>query len=285
MQKYIGITFLIFCIITGCSAQAQQKSAPTVPIVPSAQPTFTFTAPPISSVTTTVTPVPPTLAPTPGPQLCSPISGAPIAQLTQMVSNPYHPPAIGSDDPHKGIDIAVRAPGSQVAVAGQPVQAAFAGRVAGLIFDRFPFGNAIIIETPLDDFPPDWWSPAQIPTPAPTLSSHTALTCPAGPPLPLADPSHRSLYVLYAHLQQAPTLKIGDSVSCGQAIDTVGSSGNALNPHLHFETRVGPSGAVFSSMAHYDNSATADEMSSYCLWSISELFQLVDPNKVLQLKP
>ena len=97
------------------------------------------------------------------------------------------------------------------------------------------------------------------------------------------DTSHRSLYILYAHLENEIELQPGDWVTCGQAIGTVGSSGNALNPHLHFETRVGPAAMRFSSMAHYDNSATLEEMSSYCLWRISGLFQMIDPLQVIGL--
>ena len=64
---------------------------------------------------------------------------------------------------------------------------------------------------------------------------------------------------------------------CGQAIGSVGMSGNALNPHLHLEVRVGPAGIRLESMAHYDTSATAQEMANYCRWRVSGLFQLVDP--------
>jgi hypothetical protein len=54
---------------------------------------------------------------------------------------------------------------------------------------------------------------------------------------------------------------------------------------LHVETRIGPAGARFASLAHYDNRATPEEMGLYCLWRISGLFQLVDPLAVLALQP
>jgi murein DD-endopeptidase MepM/ murein hydrolase activator NlpD len=229
------------------------------------------------------TSLPLTATPLPAVQLCSPLQDISLNQLPQMISNPFHPPTPGSDDPHHGVDLSILLPNTTVAVSGAPVQAALAGRVAAVIKDRFPYGNALLVEVPLDNTPPIWWLPAQIPSPMPTLENHSALTCPAEPLPPGLDPARRSLYVLYAHLLEPVQLNSGDSVSCGQVFAKVGSSGNALNPHLHFETRVGPSGLIFTSMAHYDNSATSAEMSAYCLWRISGLFQLVDPLKILQL--
>jgi murein DD-endopeptidase MepM/ murein hydrolase activator NlpD len=227
----------------------------------------------------------PIITAAPPPRLCTPLRDIPFRQLPALISNPYHPPRPGFDDPHAGIDLAVMLPDSQVAIAGHPVQAALSGRVAMLIADRFPFGNALLIETPLDAQPEDWWQPAEVPTPAPTVGSLSALTCPNGPEPAYADPNHRSMYILYAHLQQLPALAIDDLVSCGQQIGTVGSSGNSLNPHLHFETRAAPAGIRLAGMAHYHASVNTEEMRAYCLWSVSGLFQLVDPQRVLGLAP
>ena len=41
----------------------------------------------------------------------------------------------------------------------------------------------------------------------------------------------------YAHLASA-SVAIGDAVSAGDAIGTLGSSGNCKEPHLHFELRI-----------------------------------------------
>ncbi len=246
---------------------------PTLLAIPAASPESPQTAQPVPAASTV-----------PSPGLCSPLQALPLDQLPGLVSNPYHPPAPGSDDPHQGVDFGIRLPGSDVAVSGHPVQAALAGIVAGVIRDRFPYGNALLVETPIEEAPATWQSSAEIPTPAPTLEGPFALTCPAAT-LPDFDPSRRSLYVMYAHLRDPVSLNPGDPVSCGQAIGAVGSTGNALNPHLHVEIRVGPAGLRFTSLAHYDNSATSEEMSNYCLWRTSGLFQLTDPLRLFALSP
>jgi murein DD-endopeptidase MepM/ murein hydrolase activator NlpD len=66
-------------------------------------------------------------------------------------------------------------------------------------------------------------------------------------------------------------------VKCGEQIGTVGESGNALNTHLHFEVRIGPSGSRLGSMSHYNTSASPEEMNAYCTWRVREQFQVLDP--------
>jgi murein DD-endopeptidase MepM/ murein hydrolase activator NlpD len=200
-----------------------------------------------------------------------------------MISNPFAPPEPGSDNPHQGIDFSDRDPGSQMALSGRAVQAVLSGRVAGVVRDRFPYGNALLIETPIEGFPTQAISALNLPGIVPTLESRSALTCPDGPVLEV-DAERRSLYLLYAHLLEAPTVEAGGIISCGQVIGAIGASGNALNPHLHLEARIGPSGARFESLAHYDSSATVEEMSNYCIWRVSNLFQVVDPLRLLTLE-
>jgi murein DD-endopeptidase MepM/ murein hydrolase activator NlpD len=203
------------------------------------------------------------------------MQGITWADMPALISNPYHPPPPGSDDPHQGVDFADTGP-DRIALQGRGVQAVMDGTIAAVIADRFPYGNALLVESPVEKLSASWRKALNLPALAPTLAAIPALTCPTGEPLEY-NTQKRSLYLLYAHMEAPPALKPGEAVACGQAIGTVGMSGNALNPHLHLEVRIGPSGIQLESMAHYDNSATDQEMANYCLWRVSGLFQLVDP--------
>jgi murein DD-endopeptidase MepM/ murein hydrolase activator NlpD len=216
-------------------------------------------------------------------RVCSPFPGASQAELVAAISNPFNPPPPGSDDPHQGVDLAVQQEG--IALAGAPALAVLSGSVAMVTADRFPYGYALLIETPIEALPPDVLAEIHLSTAAPTLAPDLALNCPAITPEPLWDPSARSLYVLYAHLESQPAFGLGDRIECGQTLGRIGQSGNALNPHLHLETRLGPAGARFISMAHYDNTATLEEMGNYCVWRVSGVFQLLNPLDLLRQLP
>ena len=47
-----------------------------------------------------------------------------------------------------------------------------------------------------------------------------------------------TIYTLYAHCKELLP-KVGDTINAGQVIATVGDTGNATGPHLHFEIRDG----------------------------------------------
>jgi murein DD-endopeptidase MepM/ murein hydrolase activator NlpD len=255
------------------------SQTPTPTSLPTAEPEVAVAA---SSQSTQSPPAPTIPA---ALQVCSPLDGIRAADLASHIVNPFHPPLPGSDDPHQGVDLADLIPGSGVARAGRGVQAVLAGRVASVIQDRFPYGNAILVETPLEGLPAAWLEALQVPTQEPTLPARSALTCPT-PQAPAAwDLAQRSLYLLYAHMQQALSLQPGEALSCGEKLGAVGSSGNALNPHLHLEARVGPAGANFASMTHYTTSASPAEMRAYCDWRVSGLFQLIDPLRFFAAAP
>ena len=216
--------------------------------------------------------------------LCSAFNGVPVDGVEDMLSNPYNPPPMGSDGPHQGVDLADIDP-QRVARSGRQVSALLSGRVAAVIRDRFPYGNALLVETTLASLPEEWVGQLELPLPGLPRQGNPVLTCPALDVEPDWDEESQSLYLLYAHLEQAPELQTGDTVTCGGVIGTIGSSGNALNPHLHLETRVGPEGASFASMAHYDASASLDEMAAYCAWRVGGRFQHFDPMRLFVAYP
>ena len=47
--------------------------------------------------------------------------------------------------------------------------------------------------------------------------------------------SENNLYVVYMHLNEPPSLKLGDTVSPGKEIGKIGTTGNSTGPHLHLE--------------------------------------------------
>jgi murein DD-endopeptidase MepM/ murein hydrolase activator NlpD len=286
LMKQLSGLFLLCVLLAACSpasASDPRSSGETLPTVTLQVTAASPKPPPTLTPDRTPSPIPATPAPTGEARLCPPFPGASQADLIAAISNPFNPPPPGSDDPHQAIDLAVQQNG--LALAGGPVQTVLGGRVAMVTEDRFPYGYTLLVETPLDELPETWPAGLPLPTPAPTLPPPAALTCPeVTPPVPL-DETRRSLYILYAHLQEKPAFQPGDPVECGQLIGYIGQSGNALNPHLHLEVRLGPAGARFASLAHYDNTARPEEMGNYCLWRVSNLFQLVDPNLLLGQLP
>ena len=220
-------------------------------------------------------------------QICSPLQDIAIEELSSILTTPYQAASPGQDNGHQGVDFAYYHRGSHTVMLGLPVYSSLAGKVAAVILDRPPYGNAIIIETPLTTLTPELLAGLQLPFQSTPPAIDGRLTCPtpAATPAWLPDPSsplpltpdRYSLYLLYAHLNKPPLLALGDEVTCGQQVGEVGTTGNSVNPHLHLETRLGPSGATFTSLAHYLNTATIEEMSSYCTWRVSGIFQAFDP--------
>jgi len=137
--------------------------------------------------------------------------------------------------------------------------------------DRFPYGNAVLIESPL------FYSASYTLSPfLPITPSPSPLTCPGTTTFSWSE-GNQSVYILYAHMRSTDGLQIGDEVGCGQPLGEIGDTGNALNPHIHLEMRIGPADAAFESMAHYTGSASPAEMDAYCAWRVSGAFQVQDP--------
>jgi murein DD-endopeptidase MepM/ murein hydrolase activator NlpD len=214
--------------------------------------------------------------------VCSPLAGVPLNVIADTIVNPFNPPRVGSDDPHQGIDMAELKGDPRIAVSGLGVNSVTDGKIAAIINGSFPYGNAVMIETPLGNISEEW---KLQPTPSAadsTLPYKSPLSCPDDYDIiPESEHEGLALYLLYAHMAEPPIYQIGEKVTCGQMLGQIGNSGNALNPHLHLEIRIGPVNMQFAGISHYDSRATAPEMGNYCLWRVSGKFHLVDPSFVL----
>ncbi len=296
-RRTLGLGLLVTLLVGGCATRAQlptsaavQGAGVTEPAQASALPPTGTAVPPTITVTThptaTATATQPPSTPTAAFALCSPLEGILIADLGKpdLLKTPFQAPRPGLDDGHHGVDFSYWSRGERKAMLGHPVQSVLSGQVAGVILNKQPYGNAVIIETPLQAIPQSLLQAVSVPTPAPTVPPAPALTCPVDPTNYTAQ-GGRSLYLLYAHFDKPPMVSVGSQVTCGQQIGVVGTTGNSVNPHLHLETRVGPSGARFASMDYYNAGASEAERATYCTWRISGLFQLFDPMKLFNAAP
>ena len=192
--------------------------------------------------------------------LCSPLAEHSLTNLPQIISAPYDPPPPGHEERHHGVDFAYYRDGKRPSILGEAVQAVLPGIVAMSLNDRFPYGNALMIETPGDDLPA-------------SLASRLGLE------------QGESLYILYAHLELPSALQIGDSVQPCQTLGAAGQSGNAGVPHLHVETRLGPPGVTFQDMLFYNTRETPEQMENYVRWRTSGEFRHFDPMLLLSFEP
>jgi murein DD-endopeptidase MepM/ murein hydrolase activator NlpD len=280
----------LFLLFSGCLGTApDQQHSPQSPTSTWAN-TAAPPVKPVASPTVLLTPSPEPTEPGASPtapdrsiQICSPLEGVAVAALNQpdLLKNPFDPPPPGYDDGHFGIDLAYWADAKGKPMRGLPVRTILGGRVAGTIQNRQPYGYAVLIETPLDQFPPAMLSQLDLPTPNQVLQPAQALSCPDYTFSPPGEST--SIYTIYAHLDQPPLVKMGDPVECADPLGAVGTTGRSVNPHLHLETRRGPAGMTFASMSHYDNSVSQEEMRLYCLWRISGAFAAFDPLRLFQL--
>lgn len=228
--------------------QPVNTKAPATPF-----PTWTFTA-----TLPDATPIPTgTPLPTPEFVLCSPVASLSLDRLWRFISVPYLPPPMGEDARHQGVDIAYyRLDGDATTIMGVGVQAVLSGRVAASIADSFPFGNLVILETPRAALTQDLIERLKI-------------------------PADRSLYLLFAHLQAAPLVSLGQEVAACQIVGYVGASGNTSAPHLHLETRLGPPGISFEVFSAFTENVTPQEAANYRRWRVGGEFVHFDPMKLL----
>jgi murein DD-endopeptidase MepM/ murein hydrolase activator NlpD len=187
---------------------------------------------------------------------CTPLKDHALAELPGIISDGYHPPPMGKDERHQGVDFSYYRRGERLSIQGVEIQSIFPGRIAASIHDSFPFGNMVIVESLRENLPEDLRKQFDI-------------------------QEGQSLYILYAHMEQAPDLGLGESVRQCQVLGQVGKSGNAGVAHLHLEMRHGPSGTQFPVMAYYLAQNTTEERTNYLLWATSGEFLHFNPMDLL----
>lgn len=209
-------------------------------------------------------------------QVCSPIHGIGFSELPLIQSWSFVPPTPYMESGHPAIDFGLYHFKDYTFFPNFPVDSIISGKVILVEEDSFPYGNMILIETPLDKVDPVFFSTIPKPTPLPPYP-YSEERCPVSGTAITWDPVNLSMYVLYAHLLEKPDYAPGDPIACGQSIGIAGKSGHAAEEHLHLEIRIGPSNATFESIAEYHSSATPAERYNYCIWSLSGVFQAIDP--------
>ena len=273
LKKWLFV-FLIGLLISACQPQTATSTylPPTKLITPTSTQTPTQTATPTSQpIQTPMTPTSTEYA----VKICSPLEKENFETLSSIIVNPLEIPAFGRDDGHHGVDFAYYRRGDQISIQGIEVYAILSGKTILTLDDHTPYGYTIVIETPLSDLPQtlqDIFSDLYQTLPEEIFFQGE---CPEiEPPKITGD---LSIYHLYAHLEEKPSISPGDLVSCGALLGTVGNSGRSSNPHLHLETRLGPSNTNPGDMGFYETIYTEQQRANYCLWRMSGYFQLFDP--------
>lgn len=257
LQMLVGVVLLL--VLSACGAADLPEPTPA-PTRDAALPTGTRAPTKPPSATPMERRIPTgTAVPSPTAILwsfCSPLAEHTLADLPNIVASAYNPPPMGRDERHQGVDFAYYWYNGRESIVGMGVNAALPGRVALAQENRVPYGNAVIVETPLTLLNPLWLEGLN-PQPG------------------------DSLYTLYAHLRDLPLVQPGEMVACGQPLGVVGDTGGEATGfeivHLHFEMRFGPANQSFERMVFYDTRATLDEMENYRRWRMSGEFRHFDP--------
>jgi len=267
---------------------ATNEATPTMAATETSQPTSTtmvLISPTLNPSATSY----PTLTPTPlsvatqstnalTNLVASPLQGVAASDLSSIISQPFVLPPAGEDSGHHGVDFAYWNFKMAGAIDRTPILSIFPGKVASAYSKiRNPYGYMVIVETPLSNLPKEIVDAIKLPEASSTPANPSnRLTCPTG----FADwwdTSSKSLYVLYGHMGEPPSVKLGQTVKMGDILGVVGNTGASSSPHLHLEMRIGPANATFASMGHYDITTTDQERHNYCMWRISGQFEMFDP--------
>ena len=266
------ILLLMIALLAAC--QPEIPASPSV--ATNMPPTPTHTTPPTETATSTPT-LAPSLTPTPTFQTCCPLEDETIESLSLILANPLDiPPHFGQDTGHHGVDFAYFQRGERQSIEGIEIYAIMSGRVVMTLTENdLPYGFALMIETPLTDLPDQLQELLKNNYQLVPDDPHYRLYCPEVDPPQVSG--EYAIYHVYAHMENPPNFQYGDTINCGQVLGTVGNTGYSSSPHLHLETRLGPAGSHFESMAHYEINKTPEQMGAYCLWRMSGYYQLFDP--------
>ena len=281
MKLKIFITVILFFFsLAGCISPSTDTTETPAPTLPTANATLTPTILPSATATSTIPPTPTTEV---AIQVCSPLQGIELEKLKEITSYPWIEPLpyVENIDRHPAIDFSFYQHWEYTTFANFPIQSILPGKVVLIEDNRFPYGYMVLIETPLTQVDPSFLPSIPQPTPLPPSIYTIDDRCPVEGKKVAYDSSAKSIYVLYAHLSSLPLVKTGDTVWCGEQIGFAGKTGNAAEEHLHLEIRIGPSNALFNSIASYHSSITPEERYNYCIWTTSGVFQAVDPALLL----
>lgn len=281
MRKFL---FLLLIVILSACRPARVTST-IVPATAAATETAAPTRTPQPSPTPSPTSIPPSPTATEIPfAVCSPLEDETIDSLPLILVNPLvEPYAWGTDFGHPGLDFAYFQRDDRLSIEGIEIYAILSGQVALTLEDNYPYGYAVVIETPLSSLPEGMQQSLMADYDPVPEDLEYQYNCP-DVPTPTVTGDY-SLYTLYAHLGSPPEFAKGDGVTCGQLLGQVGNSGWSSNPHLHLETRLGPAGLEIPTMAHYQSNASIEQLGNYCLWRSSGYYQIVDPYEILDSTP
>ncbi|MDF1520937.1 MAG: peptidoglycan DD-metalloendopeptidase family protein [Brevefilum sp.] len=265
---------IIAVMLSACQPQlvASTVLPPSPTLEPSASPSPTQTKSSTSQPTQTM------LLPTStiqAFQVCSPLEEETLDTLSSILVNPLVIPPFGRDDGHHGLDFSYYRRDARESIEGIGVFTILSGTTVLILPDEIPYGNTIVIETPLSELPESLQEKLQSFYQLIPEDIYYQGECPEISPPTFTG--RLSVYHLYAHLENPPSFQMGEVINCGVQLGTVGNTGRSSNPHLHLETRLGPSGADLGDMAFYETKYTEAQQANYCLWRMSGYFQLFDP--------